>query len=455
MTFSYYFPWVWFGRPKEISKIEVEREPLREFVYLDEVSLASLLASQKGEITDNITARDDEGFLVEAGGKVSTSAPLLPSAEATSRFQTTNSSSLQTVRKSNAQSLFRELHKIDGLRKIQPTNINDAANSLDELFDQSYKNSVYKASDLRRGDLVEFKVSLSASWIFQINTLVAEFSDMFDENPAMFIDSVKFYDLYQARNANKIINKLLAGLIPIDGKVSEYSVISYQEEEYIAHNESLGDLPLDKMPLQIVGVTQHIAYWKDIRRILFADNEFTVLCRMSRSGIQNGWNPIKLADVFKEFAPDLANQIETSSRIAIAQSSNDQPAESIEPNVALLMFALVRYKDVLIETSGLVISEIDLSQIDRMIAELKLEASTAEGQRAAFARVSSMVQIVTGNDIDPTVDLRARERVRTALNLPLFPDLSEKSPQAVAAQSILLESRKPRLLDVEVVAIYW
>lgn len=454
INFSYCFPWVIFGRPNEISGPNIEGEPLREFVYLDEVSLASLLASQKGEQTENITAKSEDSFLAEVGGKVATGASVTPSAEFTSKFQTTNSSALQTVRKSNAQSLFREFHKLNHLRKIQPHHYVKPAENILDLFNNKDGISSFKTSDLNRGDLVEFKVKLSASWIFQISTIITEFSEMFDESPSLFLDNVNFYDLYQAKNVNKIINKLLAGLVPIDGIVSDYSVLLNSDDEYITHNDAIGDLSIEKLPLKIVGVTQHIAYWKDIRQILFADNEFTVLCRISRTGIHNNWNPIKLADIFKEFAPDLANQIESASRVAMAHSDRETE-KSIEPNGAQLLLALVRYKDIVLNGLKTPIAKDQVYALDKELSALDLNANSAEGQAIAFGQVGSMIEKITGREIEPEVALAAREEARDSLGLSLFPDLPSKTNDAVAAQPVIIENNRQRFLDVEVVAIYW
>ena len=41
--------------------VDATRPDLREFIYLDEVSLLSLLASQKGEITDSKSEQASEG----------------------------------------------------------------------------------------------------------------------------------------------------------------------------------------------------------------------------------------------------------------------------------------------------------------------------------------------------------------------------------------------------------
>ncbi|ROT93301.1 hypothetical protein EB810_14475 [Altererythrobacter sp. FM1] len=455
LKFSRAFPWIAFGSDDKVAIVDSESEPLREFIYLDEVSLASLLASQKGEITENITSQIEEGRSLESGGKVGVNGPLLPSAEASSRFQTTNSTALQTVRKANAQSLFRELHELEHLRKIKPTKPKCSAASFSEFIASLNSDSAFKAQDLKRGDLVEFKVKLSASWIFQISTMVAEFSEMFDESPTLFLENVKFSDLYQAKNVNKIINKLLAGLIPIDGLVTEYGVVEYEGEDYIIHSSVIKKFGLDNRPLQIVGVTEHLAYWKDIRRILFADSEFTVLCRLSKSGLQTDWNPIKVADIFSQFAPDLAGQIEVSSRAAIAQSSRAREEPKPDGQSQKLMVALLRYKDLLVAQLDREVSTQEAQEIDRSISNLRLVSNSAEGQRAAFAQTKAVVEDLIGETIDPNADLELRARVRQIQDLPLLPRNSDPQQGEQDSEPVEIEKTDNRLLDVEVVAIYW
>lgn len=430
-------------------------EPLREFVYLDEVSLGSLLASQKGEITENITSQLGNEQIAETGRKLSANISGLPSAELNSRFQTTNSNALQTLRKATAQSLFRELHRLPNLRKIKPFEIIESADSVEDLFSNKFSEAVHNAGDLARGDLVEFKVKLSASWIFQISSMVAEFSDMFDESPMLFMNHINFSGLYQATNANKIVNKLLAGLIPVDGIVSDYLVVRHGTDKFIVHKHVTKSLNIDFSPLRLVGVTEHLAYWKDIRRILFADNEFTMLCRLSKNGIQNDWNPIKVADIFKELAPDLAKQIEFASRTAMLQSTNGQSEKVIDPAVAKLTFALARYQDKLLAQIGHCLTADQLSDLDRAIASIPVNGSTAEGQRSAFATARAMIESRTGLIIDSSADLELRESIRRSLDIPLFPHSSPETRVTTEGNSIEHQVEEANLLDVEVVAIYW
>lgn len=449
------FPWVGRKVAKQEPLPVGQAEPLREFVYLDEVSLASLLASQKGETTENVTSQTGDENTAELMGKISSNTPLMPSAELNSRFQTTNSNSLQTVSKATAQSLFKELYAFESLRKISPVEVSKSATSFDELKGSTFENTCYRATDLKRGDLVEFKVKLSASWIFQVSTMVAEFSEMFDESPTVFAGHVKFIDLYQAKNANKIISKLLAGLIPVDGVVSDYVVVADGTEEHIVHRDAVADLDLEQKALRIVGVTEHLAYWKDIRRILFAEDEFTMLCRLSKSGIQDDWNPIKVADVFRDFAPDLSRQIETASKSAMTQTASAKSAEVVEPVASQIALALARYKDRLVLGTEHSASEEALFELDRSIATLMLEDTSAEGQRAAFARVKTLVEASIQQEIDPATDFAAREFVRKQLQLPFFPRPRTQDTQPPRIEGAIIEDEAKKLLDVEVVAIYW
>lgn len=449
------FPWVTRRASKPEGELAKRREPLREFVYLDEVSLSSLLASQKGEITENTTVQSSDEFITEVSSGTSLGGSGLPSVELNSRFQTTNSNALQTVRKATAQSRFRELYKLEHLRKIQPVDILDQAKTIDEIFSPKFTGAVYKESELERGDLVEFKVELSASWIFQISTMIAEFSDMFDENPSMFMENIRFSDLYQAKNANKIINKLLAGLIPVDGVVSDYLVVSNGGDRYLVQKDVIKDLEVESSSIRIVGVTEHLAYWKDIRRILFANNEFKMLCRISKSGIQNTWNPIKVADIFKEFAPDMAIQIESASRNAMLQSTKHQVSERLIPTHAQMAVALARYADALLCRAGITLTIEQRSSLDREVAEMPFDDISAEGQRFAFTRIRMLIEQFTSLVINPDDDLNIREYIRRDLGIPLFP--STVKEETNEGEEIIEDAHgvENNFLDVEVIAIYW
>jgi len=74
-----------------------EKWPLREFVYLDEVSLRSLLVSQKDTIPEEVSRAISLAEEAELSSKVSADAAMVAKAEAGARYQTSNSSTVQTL----------------------------------------------------------------------------------------------------------------------------------------------------------------------------------------------------------------------------------------------------------------------------------------------------------------------------------------------------------------------
>ncbi|GAA3327924.1 hypothetical protein J2S64_001624 [Paeniglutamicibacter sulfureus] len=111
----------------------------------------------------------------------------------------------------------------------------------------------------------------------------------------------------------KVLDRFLAELVPIKSKAVHYRVVKVAGHEYIVDKRSIKDLAIKSRPLYIVGVTEKLGYWKDLRRVLFSNARFTVMCRVARTGIHDSWTPVKLADLFTDVAPgfvDLINAIE-------------------------------------------------------------------------------------------------------------------------------------------------
>jgi len=89
------------------------------------------------------------------------------------------------------------------------------------------------------------------------------------------------------------------------------------------------------------------------------------------------------------------------------------------------------------------------TQIDR-VASL---GSTAVGQREAFSGVNALVTGWTGVEVAPARDLELREAARASCKLPYLPVVEKAS--TVRRPVTEVTEMPSRLLDVEVVAIYW
>lgn len=435
-----------------MPEVAARPEPLREFVYLDEVSLRSLLSSQAGGVTDTTSEQKVAADLGELQAKLGSDA-LVGKAEISSRFQTSNSSTLQTLRKATVQSWFREFYNKPGLRMMELIDKVDAFVDLDDLKRCEKASIAVKSDELKRGFLAEFRVNLSADKVFHVDTLVSEFVGMAKDFPRMFEAGNTVVDMGEMEAIGKLLQRLLTGLIPIRGVAVDYCVIDIGGTEYVVHKKAMENLDVDTKPLVIVGVTEHLAYWKDIRRVLFSEAEFTILCRFSKTGLQESWLPVKLADLMRDFAPDIADQLNSASRMTFDRAPAIRNESNSERDFGV---ALHQYASNLLVTLQKTVEDVNFDAISDMIVSLKQRGGTVSGQRSAFAVIRAKVAAMVGQDVDAEIDAGLREAARNASGLSLFPSQAKAmGTPSDRTTAPTLSASDERLLDVEIVAMYW
>jgi len=447
----------WRNRPKRKkvakSRPEPTKEDLREFVYLDEVSLRSLLSSLRGDLRDGLSEQTADETLVEAATNLEATNALIGTAGVSSRFQTTNSSTIQTSRKATVQSWFRDFRAIKGLRLIEVAEAQSPAPDLDVLLTTTDKSLLAADEDLRRGELVEFRVRLSADPVYRLSTMVTEFTGMADDFPDIFAAGNAHESLKQIQPVNKILERLLAGLIPIRATAVDHHVITVMGVRYVVHKDLIRGLKVKREPLQVVGLTEHLAYWKDLRRVLFSDAEFTLIGRVSRPGLHSSWTPVKLADMFQELVPDLVGQINAAGRIPL---SSTETIAAEDPNSTKLSKALVLYVEAFLVATDKTLTESEQSALASEIAMLSDRSGSASDQRSAFAITNVRLQELTGANVKSKRDLELREQARTASGLPLFPMMSSTALMPTAAPTMTSPEIEPEnIIDTEIIAIYW
>lgn len=441
----------WFRTSKRESNASRNELPLREFVYLDEVSLRSLLSSQTGEMVDTRSEQRTDGSQSNFESSAGFRAPGLTKADITSRFQTSNSNSLQTSRKATVQSWFGELHSMTGLRLIEPGHPGAPVSEAGDLLTVNNPFLVLPASSLERGKLVEFRVRLSADPIFHLGTMVSEFSGIVDDSPQMFSDGGVRRQLDGFLPVNKVLQRMLAGLVPIRCEALDYVAVKLSDQEYIVRRECVEGLEIPTSPVQIVGVTDHLAYWKDLRRVLFSDAEFTILGRVARTGLQGSWTPIKLGDMFRVVAPDWDEQINAAAKNPFNSASGGTTVNVNEINLA---DALYHYKSLIEQIASNPLSPEQDILVSNEISRLLPRAATATGQRSAFQIIHDMMMAQVPFEIDAEKDSAMRASAREASGLTLFPAMSN-STRTIGGTALTYDGPEHRLLDVEVVAIYW
>lgn len=444
----------WWSSRKRRKRLEsassaiAGSQPLREFVYLDAVSLNSLLVSQKDTIPQEVSEAMTQAAETELRSSASADA-VVAKGEFATRYQTSNSNNVQTSRKAIVQTLFKEFRELPlDFKLATEVNAPSPLASLDSLASAADQGSAWRASDVRRGDLVEIDVTLAVDPVFKLGSMMSEWTGMAADWPDMFSAHGALGFLRGVQPIMKVLDRFLAGLIPIKATAVSHVVVEYHDDEYVVRSEAVEGLDLPALPLRIVGVTEHLGYWKDIRRVLFSEGRFTMLCRVARDGIHASWTPVKLADLFSDVAPGLVDQINS------IEFSGDVQTGSASPQGSALAIALTAYRQLLI--GGADASE--PHHADAQLAQIVLahgDDLSATSQRAAFDAVRS--RVLETLDIDPPSpeeDLDARQKSRESAGLPLFPAMALVAPSRTTGKASEADPQE-RLLDVEVVAIYW
>lgn len=463
------FPlWLWRTKAPKSPTTLAQREPgpLREFVYLDEGSLRSLLSSQTGEIKDAVSQQSQASVTDEMNLKLSGGLPFAATGEAAAKFQNASSRSFQTSSKATVQSWFKDLHDRASLRLISPLETAEPVSSLEDLANLEDSSLALASIDLKRGVLAEFRVRLSAHPAFHITTMMTEFTGMAAEIEEIVPDAsaIRFNEI---QPMVKVLQRLMAGLVPILGEAIDHVVVEVGGVDYLVDRRAVADLDVAPRPLFIAGVTDAQSYWKDLRRVLFADAEFTILCRVSRPGLQEDWMPVKLVDVFRKIVPDFQQQISVIWNMPFGAPAEAAVA-SLEPLVppiaSPLEAALRHYSNALLSTSRRSFTDEARRalalDIDQEIRNLKERDGSVSDQKSAFTAVKLMLREAAGVRVTPGNDQKMRDEARALAGLSITPTLSSapttagtSAPVTPVAQTAPGERRA--YLDAEVVAIYW
>lgn len=416
-----------FRRQKEVGQFQ-----LREFIYLDEVSLQSLLVSLHGELTEKKSITDSTSNTKNVGGNIDTNnlAPL--KLGFTAQYQSGKSDATQTEKKATVQSWFRELYETPNILGVQPLEDGD-------------QDIIVKSSALQRGTLAELQVVLATDPYFNVVTSISEFFKL-SEN----ISELNGYS--EIKWQIELLQQLLAGLIPIKAEILNYRALKTGDDTYLVHEDKATGVSTSKIKVNLVGVTELSAYWKDIRRVLFSNQEFRVLCRISRPGLVQDWNPIKLLDLFGNVFPQ--KEIHNVKEMLKLLSYNVDAASTAETDndaSSKMRLALEEYIKSSCKHAG---GEIGSDEIKGIIEEV-LKGNFDEGsmgdRKVLYEKVDGELASLK-IDVPPNIRVTLREgsSEKAGLSHRLFtsaPSEVKKVEEKSVAEELFIEA--------EIIAIYW
>jgi len=396
---------------------EAERGDLREFVYIDDVSVQSLLASRTGAIATDYTDSDTSGTkrTREANAGL-TQGPVSVGGKA--NREESAGTTAQVVRKSNAQARFKQLLDAEleelVLRATPPGELPGTAESPPDAqvvpsFEQmreQHEQHVVAVNDIRRGGLFELEIELEAEPIYGVSAAIASLIALFEQTPEMVPEEDRD-NIREASAVAKMLDQLLAGLVPVRGRAVDYRVLRRGDGDYVIHNSLVAQLPEEEPwtlePLVVVGVAERELFWKDLRRVLFAGHRYTVLARVAVDALPSFWQPIKLVDLVEQVSPELAEMLSGASTEMLASLDETTELAGTDGARTHSQRALDRYYDLLAAEPGVELAEAKSLCQDLADAETSLD-------REAFRDVAQAVtdRLIARPDGGPS-----RERLST------------------------------------------
>lgn len=402
--------------------------PLREFAYLDETSVQSLLVSLVGALPSEITALTSRSSEAELGATAGATPPMLAKAELTARFKGASTSSSQVLSRAVAESLFKNLHELSQDRLVW----SPAASRLQPL-------------DVDRGSLIEVEVELQPDPIYGFNSIMGVLSDLAEDYPALLDDPTTAMILGESGPVNRVLERMLVGLIPLKSIALGLRAGVVDGVAVAGTADYFRSIGVSDEPLQIVGVTEQDKYWRDVRRVLFSRDSYTILGRIGRGGVQRSWVPVKLTEVMRDIAPQFPDAITRVGKVGYSKPINLRE----EANASALESALVHFA----LSIGGESTEDRRGEVEQYATQLRDEASTLERQGTAFSRMGAwLVEVGIVETLPPNErSLRAEARAHAGLEASSKARTLSDFKSAGPAEQLPSEM----LLDLEIVAIYW
>ncbi len=253
------------------------------------------------------------------------------------------------------------------------------------------------------------------------------------------------------------------GLVPLRATAVDYRHVTVGGRALLAHQALLEELPespdLAVRRLQVAGVAEEGLFWRDIRRVLFSHARYRVLGRLGRDGVQEDWSPVKLVDILREVAPDMAKEIDYAGQGPLAAMQSATAGDQGDHALASQQMrgSLVSYAGALAAHYDKTCTEHELSQHGLPTQAQCDSYATLETQRAAFAAITERLERTIEIPNEPLVIAQLRSATLAGAGIGVSGAVSPGVGTGHVTGPVESAEAEPasRYLDAEMVAIYW
>lgn len=409
---------------------------IREFVYLDETAVESMLAAVDGEILVQTTRSSSRTREVSIGSTAKSDSEF-GSAGISSGLKLGRTRGSEETRKSVAQSAFARFRSKNAHSFVLRRGVSMGWLARRRVQARAPKHlrkygAGVEVVDLKRGHLLEIEVTLSAAEIFQVRTAINAVGDVVNSFPD-FLPLEQREIFRTVRPLTALIDTLNADAIPVVAMLPNVELVTVEGNRWLVSTPGRTDASLE-----LHAVTTPDWYWGDIGRTLFQNRRFTVLCRVVDPAIRVGPGASYVGAILNTVHPPLAAMVDDIGPMMMGalRKGTEQGAASLPDWVS-------SYSRRVAELLG----DGAASPTFEGLESIDLRQAPIAKQLEYFAAIDQAVGVDDGDLQAQLTELRVQIRNEFGL----WPWSEERKPATSSKRSSTSTAR----LEVELIAAYW
>jgi len=326
-------------------------EPLREFIYLDETSVVSLLASLEGEITESLITRS-ESVNREFGKSNKGLSYKGTGYNRINESETLERSGSETIQKSVIQSRFDELYESRQNQLLLPS------------------EEGLEVEEVTRSEIIELDGYVNVAESYRVFKILEYMTNTFEDIEELQ-ESIEDIPREELDAVSGFLSSLFGNQVPVKIDAANYRIV----EGHIQHIHNLNSAEEGK-PISIVAYLNRDSLWDDPLTVFSDNTEFTIYGRVISNDVD--WTPLRLTRVLEDHFPDQARQVNMALKTALLNLEKEGGKSEVSIDVEKNLEELLSDLQSGLETRGYSLVDSDLTTFasDDVTADSEFEDYT-------------------------------------------------------------------------------
>ncbi|MDS0478052.1 hypothetical protein NDO75_24105 [Natrinema sp. 1APR25-10V2] len=326
-------------------------EPLREFIYLDETSVVSLLASLEGEITESLITRS-ESVNRELGKSNKGLSYKGTGYNRINESETLERSGSETIQRSVIQSRFDELYESRQNQLLLPS------------------EEGLEVEEVTRSEIIELDGYVNVAESYRVFKILEYLTNTFEDIEELQ-ESIEDIPREELDAVSGFLSSLFGNQVPVKIDAANYRIV----EGHIQHIHNL-DSAEEGKPISIVAYLNRDSLWDDPLTVFSDNTEFTIYGRVISNEVD--WTPLRLTRVLEDHFPDQARQVNMALKTALLNLEKEGGKSEVSIDVEKNLEELLSDLQSGLETRGYSLEDSDLTTFasDDVTADSEFEDYT-------------------------------------------------------------------------------